>query len=447
MHYVLALFFFVLYTGDNLGLNISLAPGVSLKNLILYIILAGIAINAAVARNRKIEIPGIFVPFGLLIVYALVTWFVLSFILMNPDYGVRESFIRLKSSEVDQLLMLLVFFYGTIHEKDTYWLLRAVLWIVMFGNVITLVDALDIPNLGIVEAKVRNDRFLGFLGSANGYGQFLVLFLPACVALYLKTGGKARLLAGVGLFSTAISLVLTGSRGAYVGLLAGSFLAAIFLRKTIPTKTMFQAGIASVFLSVVVVSAALVTDYGNVLSDSMGKFEGGTHIATSGRSTIWGNALAAMVENPVSFLIGFGFNAYESAGRFYAATHNTYLNYLYNLGSIGLVLFLVPFAGILTTARWALESAYEEWKSQFLAMTFGLFAFLVSIFFGEYQQSAYMLWAYLGIIMRMAMQVRDRAEPATGEYRARLASTSLQDGRPGFAETGLDTPTWAKREL
>ncbi|MGH8195592.1 MAG: O-antigen ligase family protein [Woeseiaceae bacterium] len=447
MHYLLALFFFILYTGDNLGLNISLGPGMSVKNLILYLIFAGIAINSAVARNRKIEIPGVVVPFGLLIVYALVTWFVLSFILMNPDYGVRESFIRLKSSEVDQLLMLLVFFYGTIHEKDTYWLLRAVLWIVMLGNVITLVDALDIPNLGIVEAKVRNDRFLGFLGSANGYGQFLVLFLPACVALYLNCRGKARLLAGIGLFSTAISLVLTGSRGAYVGLLAGSFLAAIFLRKTIPTKTIIRAGIASMFLCAVVVVAALVTDYGNVVSDSMGKFEGSTHVATSGRSTIWGNALAAMVEYPVTFLTGFGFNAYESAGRFYAATHNTYLNYLYNLGSIGVLLFLLPFAGILATARSALESAHEEWKSQFFAMVFGLLAFLVSIFFGEYHQSTYMLWAYLGIVMRMVMQVRDRAEPAIGEYGTRSASQMLPDGRPGYVDTGLDNPTWAKREM
>jgi O-antigen ligase len=424
MRYLLATFFFVMYTGDNLGLNISLAPGVSVKNLLLYAIFSGIAINAAVARNRSFELPTLFIPFGLLIVYALITWIVASFILAYPDYEMRESFIRLKSSQVDQLLTFFIFFYGAMHLRDAYWLLRAIVWIAVLGNVVTLIDAFDIPNLGIVEAKVRNDRFLGFIGSANGYGQFLVLFLPATVAVYLTASRSVRPWAAVGVFATAIALILTGSRGAYVGLVAGSILAVIFLRKIISTQMIVRAGVITVFASAFVLAATLFTDYAEVYMESFAKFEGGTHIATSGRSTIWSNAIKAMVENPASFITGYGFNAYESSRRFYAATHNTYLNYLYNLGTIGLVLFMATFIALLTAARSVVLNASATLRPQFIAMIFGLFCFLISIFFSEYHQSTYLLWAYLGVTMRMAMGVREGTNVEAGETSAHRPSRS-----------------------
>jgi len=321
-------------------------------------------------------------------------------------------------------LTFLIFFYGAMHLRNAYWLLRAIVWIAVLGNVVTLIDAFDIPNLGIVEAKVRNDRFVGFIGSANGYGQFLVLFLPATVAVYLTGARRIRLWAAIGIFSTATALVLSGSRGAYVGLVAGSILAAIFLRNFISTQMIVRAGVITVFASAFVLTATLFTDYAQVYMESFEKFEGGTHIATSGRSTIWSNAIKAMVENPVSFLTGHGFNAYESSRRFYAATHNTYLNYLYNLGTIGLVLFIAGFAALLFAARSVLLDASTELKPHFIAMIFGLFGFLISIFFSEYHQSSYLLWAYLGVTMRMAMEVRSAAGAEVNEHlRQRLSGS------------------------
>lgn len=157
MRYLLALFFFVMYAGDNIGLNISLGPGMSLKNLLLYMMLVGIALNAAVARNHRVELGLVLVAFALLITYALVTWIVAVFVLAAPDYEMRESFIRLKSTLVDQYLTFLVFFYGAMHLKDAVWLFRALIWIAIAGNIVTLIDAFNIPNLGIVEARVRDE--------------------------------------------------------------------------------------------------------------------------------------------------------------------------------------------------------------------------------------------------------------------------------------------------
>ena len=41
MRYLLAFFFFLMYMGDDLGINVGLAPGLSVKNLFLYLVFAG----------------------------------------------------------------------------------------------------------------------------------------------------------------------------------------------------------------------------------------------------------------------------------------------------------------------------------------------------------------------------------------------------------------------
>lgn len=415
MRYLLAFFFFVMYAGDNLGLNISLGPGLSVKNLLLYMIVVGVALNTAVARNRKFELASVLIPFGLLILYAIITWIAVAFVLDYPDYEAGESFRALKSSLADHYLTFLVYFFGILYAKDAFWLLRAIVWIAIVGNVVTLIDAFDIPNLGLLEAGLKGGRFVGFIGQANGYGQFLVLFLPPAIALFLTEAGKVRTLAAIGVIATALALVLTGSRGSYVGLLAGAILAAFFLRRIISTRMLVRAGFITVLSFVFVLSVILIAGYSEVYLDSLSKFGGSSHMVTSGRSTIWTTAVEAMVENPLSFLTGYGFHSYESSRNFFAATHNMYLTYLYNLGSIGLFLYILIFVRILATARSIITDATAESRPYFVALVFGLFGFVVAIFFSEYHNSGYLLWAYLGVAMRMAMEVRPSAASEVGE--------------------------------
>jgi O-antigen ligase len=446
MRYLLAFFFFVMYAGDQLGLNISLGPGLSFKNLLLYVMLVGIALNAAVARNRDFELPSVFVPFGLLILYALMTWIAVAFVLSDPEYEMGRSFIRLKSTLVDHYLTLLVFFYGTMHAKDTFWLLRAILWMIVLVNIVTVIDTFNVPNLGLIDARARDGRFEGFFGGSNEYGKFLVLFLPSVVALYLTTMGKARSFAGIGVLVMAIALVLSGTRAAYIGLVAGGILTAFFLRRSISTQMLVRTGVGAVFILAFVIAVAMFSGYTDNLLERFARFEGSAHLATSGRSTIWTNAIAAMIENPLSFVTGHGFASYESS-RFYAATHNTYLNYLYNLGSIGLILFVFTFGQILATARLVVARATAAYRPYFVALVFGLFSFLIAIFFSEYNVLGYLLWAYVGVVMRMAMDVRYSDAFEMGEDIGHFSAGSPQKRKPQFASAELDTPTLTKHNM
>lgn len=405
IRYLMAFFFFLLYAGDDLGLSFTLGLGLSSKNILLYLILTGVAINAAVVRNRSVELMSAIIPFGLLVVYAIITWIVAAFILDYPEYSARASFIRLKSSLADQFLMFIVFFYGAIEKKDAFWLFRVMIWIVVFGNVVTIIDAFNIPNLGLVEAVPSDGRFEGFIGQANEYGSFLVLFLPISLGLYMSQNGKARVIASIGMLATALALILTFSRGAYAGALAGSVIAVYYLRNYIPTQTLVRMSFIIIGVGVVLVSLAFLIGYSDVFESRFSRFGGSAHLATSGRSTIWSNAIKVMLENPISFLTGYGFNAYQSSREFYAATHNIYLDYLFNLGAIGLILFLMVFARIIGVARSAISNASKTIRAYFLSLIFGLFGFLVSLFFGEYHGSGFLLWAFLGVSMRLAMEV------------------------------------------
>ena len=111
-----------------------------------------------------------------------------------------------------------------------------------------------------------------------------------------------------------------------------------------------------------------------------------------------------MMENPTSFVTGNGYNSYESSRGFYAATHNLYLNYLYNLGMIGLTLFLAIFIRILAISRQTLADADATTRPMLVALIFGLFAFLVSQMFQEYHATGVLLMATLGISMRVALE-------------------------------------------
>ncbi|MCH8188193.1 MAG: hypothetical protein IIB66_05735 [Proteobacteria bacterium] len=97
----------------------------------------------------------------------------------------------------EHLLVLLIFFYGTDNTRDTVWLFRSIVWLVIVGNVITVVDVFNIPDLGLISER-EDGRVGGTFGSSNEYGVFLALFLPSIFAIYMTSTGLKKLLSGVG---------------------------------------------------------------------------------------------------------------------------------------------------------------------------------------------------------------------------------------------------------
>src|SRR5688572_31431821 len=125
---LLLLLFVVMLGARALQIDLSLGPGLSVKNALLYFSAMLIAIEISVVRNRKFELMSVIVPYSLLIIYAMLTVLVIILFLDYPAYQPRPAIIRLKTKLVDQFLMLLVFFYGVTTLKDAMWLLKWLVW-------------------------------------------------------------------------------------------------------------------------------------------------------------------------------------------------------------------------------------------------------------------------------------------------------------------------------
>lgn len=442
--YLLLLLFFIMLCGPALGLELSLAPGLSVKNALLYAVVTLVTIEAVVLRNRRLELLPVIVPFTLLVGYAFFTWLAIVMILDYPGYAKLGAFIDLKSNFADLLLVFLVFFYGTQNTKDALWLIRLLVWIVVLTNVISVIDGLNIPNLGLVLER-DDGRLGGLVGDSNDYGAYLAFFLPASLALYLTAPSKLRLVALAGMLASVMALVMTASRGSYVAALFGSVASAIYLRSYIPARTIAKAAVAVLLFCVVTVGVLLTTEYRYLLEDRLFASQASSaQDLSSGRTLVWKALLESMAEHPVSFVTGFGWGAYESSNEFRYATHNRYLNLLYNLGLIGVFLFLTVAGNAIRFARNAIGAADQAVKPFLIALVFGLMCMLVALVFSDLYRPWLFIWAFCGLGMRLAAEaVSDaRAVVPVGAKKAAVGGRAgLAWSRPAQRDAALRRPT------
>src|SRR5688572_5018901 len=112
------LVFGVLLVSGMTGIDLGLVPGVSVKNLMLYVMVAWITLDAALDAsrggflNRHHPCVPLHVAFVFFILLAATSAAVCVFLLELPDYTLSYGMMSLKSFAVDPYLMLLVFLAG-----------------------------------------------------------------------------------------------------------------------------------------------------------------------------------------------------------------------------------------------------------------------------------------------------------------------------------------------
>jgi hypothetical protein len=249
--------------------------------------------------------------------------------------------------------------------------------------------------------------------------------------------------------ASTLVLILTVSRGAFVGLFVGAIWAAFMLRRYVPAQKFIAWGFMALFGVVLAVVIAGLVDQqiGDVIAQRV--FGQSSSIdmseASSGRTQIWAELLDRMTRTPLTLLTGFGWDVYFVM-PFRYAPHNHYLNTYFNLGIPGLSLFLYIMWRIVSIARGVVGMADEETRPHVLAFIFGMMALVISIIFADLFDPWSYIWLYVGAMMRIAVLVKGRAEepvlsardaplkvaqvraPAFGE--ARSAFGGVLTGRP-----------------
>jgi hypothetical protein len=439
-HGLLFLLYFVLYGADTFGVDLSLAPGLSVKNAVLYSVFGALVIESAVTRQRRIEAASVLAPFMLYVLYAIFMWVIALVVLDYPGYSLMSSFITLKGGPIDDLIVLLVFFYGVATAHHALWLLRGILWIVILGNMITVIEGMDILNLGLIGDKYQG-RVVGPIGNANLFGYLLAFLLPIMVAQYWTATGITRVLAGFGALVSGLAFLMAVSRGAFVGLAVGGVLGLVLLRKIIPAAYAMRVTLVVGVSSIILLFIASMGGYLDLLTNRIEELGEGGYGASSGRTWIWTLLINRMLEDPITFLTGFGWHVYRTFQHqhvFQLSAHSTYLTILFNLGLIGLSLFLLTLANALGIARAGAEVADAQIRPFLVGFVLGLSGLMVALIFNDLYGAWLYIWPVIGVCLRLAVSELSVAESS---QRERIAAIKFKRGADRLVEgTGSGGP-------
>ncbi|HEY1890313.1 MAG TPA: O-antigen ligase family protein [Steroidobacteraceae bacterium] len=416
MRLLYVLLIVTLIGSDTFQAGLSIAPGLSVKNALLYPIALGLIFRMALTGRFRMRLPIVNVAFIVWITYAILTWVACVTVIHYPGYEPIPDGIALKSGLVDSALFFFVYFYGIEEERDFFLIAKTLALCIGIANIMTIADIAGIVHLGITVGQegVEADRVFGVFGHANDTAALIVCVLPMMVTVAMAGRGVARLLWYACVLASIAVLILTISRAAYVGVVVGYGAAVWLCRRYLPTSRVMiwtLLGMTCVAVSVGV-AALLMPGFWQVISDRLfnQSMAMSMSVASSGRTTIWSTAISTMMSHPLTLLTGFGFRVYET--MFVLVTHNYYLDQWFGLGLIGLFAFLTIQYQVVATAVRAIATASAPLRPYMISLVFGMLGLAVCIFFGNLYNPWSYVWIYVGFSVRAAADIVAKAEKA-----------------------------------
>ncbi len=410
MRWLFILLIWVLAAGDILGKDMSLGPGLSPKNAVLYLIALAMFFRISLTGNQpRARLPMLQAAFAVWIAYATLSFVTCCLIVHYTSYDIKDSGILLKAQLYDAALFCFTVFYGVENEADFKVLTRVLVAAIGLSSVFTLTDVVGLTHLGarVGLTGAEADRVFGMFGHANETGALLVCLLPVMGAVAMASRGPARLWWYTCAFATLTVLVLTVSRGSYAALVLGYGAAAFMCRRYLPVSKVAAWLVTCVTGAIILVAlvSAVVPNVGEVVLGRLMGQSGAIDISevSSGRTNIWANTLDHMMDEPLTFLTGFGWNVYDT--RFVYATHNYYLDLLFNLGLVGLLAFVAILFQAVKTARAAVDLASQEMRPYMIALVFGMLGLGVNILFTNLSKAWPYIWMYMGMSLSVGARI------------------------------------------
>jgi O-antigen ligase len=413
LRYLLALLIFFFTTVDMFGWSLSLAPGLSVKNALLYLIMLSLASRYVVRGGFRLEVPKVYFWYGLLIAYATLTCLIASTIIQYQSYDLLLSVIALKGNLIDGAIIFTLYLYGTRTYRDAEFLLKCALLAVGVANAIAIGNVAGLFQIGATpvgnEGNITS-RVFGAFGHANETAALIVYLLPAYMAATLSAGGIVRVLCAFAGIASAALLVLTGSRSGVVAFVLAGVFGSLLCRNLISWRRATGIAVALVVAGVAVL-ALVSLKFGDVLTQRMLELIVNPGHSGEDRTAIWIPLIDMMTASPVTLFTGFGWNVYSIMGFLYAP-HNTYLQMWFELGIIGVVSYVMMLSQLTLTARRAAASTSGAPQAYLIAYVYGIVGLSIALFAGQLYSPLPYVWIYGGLSMRMAVLALQSAKPA-----------------------------------
>jgi putative inorganic carbon (hco3(-)) transporter len=257
-------------------------------------------------------------------------------------------------------------------------------------------------------------------GSIGGYdpndaAMFLVSALP-CLVFCVLHGRRllTRMAAGLSIFTVMGTIVMTSSRGGFIGLVAVIVFMLVMFKGV---KLSIRMGVVGAIM--VLLLAVSTTDYWDRMQTITELDDGyGGEGKVGGRMNIWGRALEYTAKNP---LTGVGIGQFSRAegqhpaiaerieagiGTKYSAAHSMWFQAMAELGIPGFLafvaIFFLSFKQLRRLQKTALDPPSRMKTAEFQAMASTLMASLVGVMAaGSFLTHAFsgMTWGAFGIIV------------------------------------------------
>jgi len=280
--------------------------------------------------------------------------------------------------------------------------MRKLLWAMALTGLVTSVYAViqffgydpyvkpGLYTYGPQAGRVR--RVIGMLGHADYLGNFLLYTTPLAAALGLSARGRSRLIAWIAAGVSLMAILLSGTRGAWLGIIVAAAFAALLeisrgrgIKASAPRAVWIRrAALALVMIAVAAGVIAISPAARSVTLRARSLTAEG--LTGAGRLPLWRDTLKML---PASALVGTGpdsfrlaFLAYESrqvarlTGGDNDSPHNAYLDAAVSYGLPGALLYI---AAIGLALRLLLRARRQAATSDLRIIFTGLLAALVAV--------------------------------------------------------------------
>jgi O-antigen ligase len=265
------------------------------------------------------------------------------------------------------------------------------------GLIVVATEVFGPLTIGPIESTLAGARAAGTVGSPNVLGSFVTMLLPlAIVGLRRDMQPMTKAVAWAAAGAGAVSLILSSSRGAWVGsaLAVGIIVVIGLVRGWFGRPTIAAAGLGTL---------AAVAVFGSQIVARVSAFD---NEAAQARGPLNRLALQIIGESP---WFGVGANNFSAAspdfldisfaGAWISTVHNKYLLVWAETGIVGLLLFLWFFWSVLSAAS-RLSGRGAQFAPEALAVLAAFIGtaahMLVDIFHGRVQYE--LLWLLAALL-------------------------------------------------
>ena len=336
-------------------------------------------------------------------VLMLIVFLINTILSVNVSGSIRDLVINGLS-----LLMIIHMINGIEAKKDLYILIDFIILVGFMTGFYAFYQYFSGVPMGsgwVDPSSNISIRVFSSFENPNLYAEYLIMIIPLTFARLVSVDNKKRLFYVVVGVLQLIALLLTFSRGGWLGLIFAIGMFVLLLKKDLIIKLIPLGIIGLFFLPSSVMMR--IKSIGS-LSDSSNFY----------RFQIWENSINIIKDFFVTG-VGLGFESFRSISSLYIRdfspyhAHNTYLELMIEIGFLGLMLFIWLLIKLLKDVRYQKSSQDKIFTVALFSSIAGLFVHGVAEHVLYNPKIIFQFWLITGLLITLNvkfMKVREKNE-------------------------------------